>query len=336
MNLSSDLISQFAKITNDGNERKTEEVTLYGEIVQFGDSLCVKLDGSNELTPAITTTAIKVGDRVSAVIKNHTAIITGNFSDPAASSDQLGKVSIDIDQKVGVIFSGLEAGTTIINGACIKTGTIDAKYLKLTGAITFGELSTDVKDNISNALGMAGAAAGKADDAFSRAVDAASLANSAASLAGDANSAASRAIAIASSISVPSYIKSTYIDSAEIRSPTIKGNQIAVYGTFQTMGTTASGAIEATGYMGAARGLDAAENDTFGVALSNSWNTDSYKVGDNYVIVTNGGVRLQAGNNRVVVTPNSIHLTSPNGTIHLNGTAYYNDTEIGTGTAVFG
>jgi hypothetical protein len=88
--------------------------------------------------------------------------------------------------------------------------------------------------------------------------------------------------------------------------------------------------------MGAAHGLDAKEKITFGVALSNSWNTNSYEVGDNYVIVTNGGVRLQAGDNRVVVTANSITLTCPNGNIQLNGTAYYNGNEIGTGTAVFG
>ena len=36
-----------------------------------------------------------------------------------------------------VTFTGLSSGTTTINGACIKTGQIDADRLNLTGAITF-------------------------------------------------------------------------------------------------------------------------------------------------------------------------------------------------------
>ena len=33
-----------------------------------------------------------------------------------------------------VAFKGLEDGTTIINGGCIQTGTIDAEYLNLRGS----------------------------------------------------------------------------------------------------------------------------------------------------------------------------------------------------------
>lgn len=305
MNLSSDLISQFAKITNDTDKRPTEETILYGEIVQFGDELCVKFDGSDQMTPAVTTSTIKVGDRVSAVIKNHTAIITGNLSDPAASSDELGKVGITIDQKVGVIFTGLEEGTTIINGACIKTGTIDAQYLNLTGAITFTDLTEEVQTEMNEALDIAGSAVDAANEAYDIAVEARD---------------------IAESITLPNYIKNTYIASTEIRSPEITGNNISVYGTFQTIGYDDVNLVT-SGYMGAARGMDASGAFTLGVALAHEWNEDDYSISDNYVIVTSGGVRLQAGDNNFVVTKSGIYINVE------NGAGYYNGVEIGSGSA---
>lgn len=132
-----------------------------------------------------------------------------------------------------------------------------------------------------------------------------------------------------SSGAVPSYIKSTYIDSVEIRSPAIKGNEIKVYNTFQTVNNSGL----TTGYMGAARGMDAAGNTTYGVAMSNEWSSDSYNVGEQYVIVTNAGVRMQSGDNDIVVTPDSINLTAHSGSIHLStpggGKVYYNGIEVG-------
>ena len=54
-----------------------------------------------------------------------------------------------------VTFTGLEDGSTTINGGCIQTGTIDAQYLNLTGAITFSDLQDDVKNEINDAYDMA-------------------------------------------------------------------------------------------------------------------------------------------------------------------------------------
>lgn len=54
-----------------------------------------------------------------------------------------------------VTFTGLSSGTTTIDGACIKTGLIDADRLNLTGAITFGDLSTSVRNDINDAYTMA-------------------------------------------------------------------------------------------------------------------------------------------------------------------------------------
>lgn len=54
-----------------------------------------------------------------------------------------------------VTFTGLEDGSTVINGGCIQTGTIDAEYLNLTGAITFPDLSEDVRNDINDAYDLA-------------------------------------------------------------------------------------------------------------------------------------------------------------------------------------
>lgn len=83
MELSKDLISQFVKTTND-NTKEKKETTIYGKIVEQNDSTYVKLDGSDQLTPVISTAEVKNGERVTVMMKNHTAIVTGNISSPAA------------------------------------------------------------------------------------------------------------------------------------------------------------------------------------------------------------------------------------------------------------
>lgn len=92
MSLSSELISQFAKITKDNKETK-KEMTVYGTTVDDDGTMYVKLDGSELLTPVLATADTKPGERVIVMIKNHTATITGNLSSPAARSGDLKDVN---------------------------------------------------------------------------------------------------------------------------------------------------------------------------------------------------------------------------------------------------
>lgn len=87
MALSYDLLSQFAKITNDQNQKEKKTKT-YGEIVRVGNQNFVRLDGSEILTPYERTVTVKEGDRVVVNIENHNATITGNMSDPSFSSSE--------------------------------------------------------------------------------------------------------------------------------------------------------------------------------------------------------------------------------------------------------
>lgn len=75
------------------------------------------------------------------------------------------------------------------------------------------------------------------------------------------------------------------------------------------------------GYIGAAQGEDAGDNKTYGASLVSA-------DGSQYVIVTNAGVRLQAGSNRVTVTSGAINLTTGNGNVYVN--------RVAVGQAVFG
>ena len=95
MGLSNDLLSQFAKITNDKTKNKKESST-YGTVKVVGDTTYVQLDGSDLLTPYSSTADVKDGDRVQVTIKNHNATITGNLSSPSARTDDVK----EIDNKV--------------------------------------------------------------------------------------------------------------------------------------------------------------------------------------------------------------------------------------------
>lgn len=90
MALSNDLTSLFAKeITKPEKSSKNVETTLNATVVNDSGNLYVKIDGSDQLTPITTTTTIKNGERVTVMIKNHSAIVTGNISSPAPSQGDL-------------------------------------------------------------------------------------------------------------------------------------------------------------------------------------------------------------------------------------------------------
>ena len=109
MQLSNDLLSQFAKVTNDKHEIK-KETTVYGTVRSVDGQKYVQMDGSELLTPCDTTTAVEVGDRVAIQVKNHTATITGNMSSPAV---KIGRVE-DINGQVSVYIHGIEADKAVI------------------------------------------------------------------------------------------------------------------------------------------------------------------------------------------------------------------------------
>ena len=106
MGLSHDLISQFVKVTNDRQTVKKETIA-YGTAVELDGKKYVRLDGSEMLTPVSSTADAEANERVTVLIKDHTATITGNASSPAARKqsvddvvDQITEVEILVANKV--------------------------------------------------------------------------------------------------------------------------------------------------------------------------------------------------------------------------------------------
>ena len=103
MDLNSILVSEFAKITNDNKETVNEGVTVYGTYRVDGDGAYVQIDGSDTRTPVATTTGAKSGDRVTVLIKNHRAIVTGNLTDPSATTETVKELDKKLDLGLGGI-----------------------------------------------------------------------------------------------------------------------------------------------------------------------------------------------------------------------------------------
>lgn len=123
MKLSDELLTQFAKITNDTSKSENSS-TVYGTVVEDGGTMYVRIDGSELLTPVSTTTEMKNGERVTVTIKDHTAIATGNLSSPAART---GTVN-DIAQIVNSTFEMSDSGMYIL-GSNVK---VDGSNVDIT------------------------------------------------------------------------------------------------------------------------------------------------------------------------------------------------------------
>lgn len=153
MALSTELISQFAKIVAP-KEQRPESTTVTGTAKEYAGKIYVQIDGSDQLTPiASSTVGMKDGDKVTVQIKNHSATITGNASDPSAGksyaddinnkvddvSDQISEFEIIIADKVDV--DDLNAVNGRIDNLVSENVTITGKLDAVEADI--GELTAD-------------------------------------------------------------------------------------------------------------------------------------------------------------------------------------------------
>ena len=359
--MTTSLASMSDTLTGISNDLSGLEESTNSSISTINASIETLTFNVSDLDSKITQTAAEIRSEVSAEVTDLNATIVNTETGIRDTINvEVANLDSKITQTATSIQTDVSAKFKTVDGEIEKFSTfkqtvegfsfmgtggtvkISGGDINLTGAISFSDLSdattkqqeiNAINSTASSALSTANGAASTASSALSTANDAASTASSALSKATSASNTANEAYDVATSITIPNYIKSTYISSTEIQSPTIKGNDISVYGTFQTIGNDGVSQIT-TGYMGAAMGKDYYGNDTIGVALSNSWDSSDGSIGTNYVIVTNAGARIQSGNNRVIVTDDGIYLRTAG-----SSKAYYNNVEIGSGsggTAVFG
>lgn len=144
MALSNDLISQFVKATNDDNAPQTEQ-TVYGTIKISDGKTYVQIDGSTMYTPISTTTDAEDGDRVTVMIKNHSAVVTGNITKPAATKSNLDKVEKDLGTKIDEfdIIVADKVNTDQLNAVKADITDLTAKEVEIRGKLTAAEGDID-------------------------------------------------------------------------------------------------------------------------------------------------------------------------------------------------
>ena len=119
MGLSNDLISQFVEITKQDKDNQNG-ATVYGTIKKLNGQDYVQIDGSELMTPIKSTTYVSDGERVTVMIKNHQAIVTGNITSPAARQTD---VDTTVNQKIAEF-------------DIIVTDQIEAQYGKFEQLVT--------------------------------------------------------------------------------------------------------------------------------------------------------------------------------------------------------
>ena len=167
MALSNDLIYSFVKTTNDKPKTKTES-TLYGTVVIDSSGTWVKIDGSPDgvLTklPDTTTadgktvksytTVVANGDRVMVTIKNNTAVVIGNLTNPSADNSTVEKTVNDmktVSDKVDNINTDNLVVNERLTAAEAKITTIEADNVTINNKLTAAEakITTIEADNVT-------------------------------------------------------------------------------------------------------------------------------------------------------------------------------------------
>lgn len=149
MALSTELLTQFAKVVVK-KEPRPESVTVTGTAKLYDGKIYVQIDGSNgQLTPiASSTVGMADGDRVTVQIKNHSATVTGNATDPSPGksyaddinnkvddvSDQISEFEIVIADKVDV------GQLNAVNG---RIDNLVSENVTITGKLDAAEAEID-------------------------------------------------------------------------------------------------------------------------------------------------------------------------------------------------
>lgn len=157
MGLSNDLISQFVRVTRDENKNK-KETTVYGVARKIDNTIYVKLDGSDLLTPMSTTTDVEDGERVTVLVKDHTATITGNMSSPAARTDTVQDINSRVttqDSTIKTINSNIATIRSDVDTIDSTVKTHDSKIETIDSTISTQDskietMESNISTNASN------------------------------------------------------------------------------------------------------------------------------------------------------------------------------------------
>lgn len=136
MAVSSELMKKYAKLTKE--ETIQRETTMYGVTIEYGGKLYVKMDGSDLLTPVVTTSEVEPGERVTVLVKDHTATITGNLSNPSASKSTTDAIEGELSSVVAEV-----GNFKLIVSDKVTTNELNAEVAKVLELIA---IKADIKD----------------------------------------------------------------------------------------------------------------------------------------------------------------------------------------------
>ena len=140
-------------------EKPKTSSTVYGYAVINEGQIYVKLDGSTEYTPVVSTIDVVDGDRVIVKITNHRAIIVNNISSPAARSNSVTEIKSELSDMTDVhkttfAFKSLNNVTLeSFYDYMIKKGFI-TRYVKMSDETE--EASAVVLFNLSSGAAISG------------------------------------------------------------------------------------------------------------------------------------------------------------------------------------
>ena len=140
MALSNDLISQFVKVTKDEVDTK-KETTVYGTIVEKDGDKYVKLDGSELLTPITSTTDAENNERVTVMIKDHGATVTGNISSPSARTETVKEIGNKITEAEILIANKVD--TSVLNAESARIDNLVTENVSIKERLTASEANID-------------------------------------------------------------------------------------------------------------------------------------------------------------------------------------------------
>lgn len=215
---SDEVDDEYPYKSHERREMERELARTRSLISKSSEEILLQVEGiADDLEGQISSISVKL-DSITLSVSN------GSTSSTIELKAGETTISSETIQMNGLVtFTGLSSGTTTIDGACIKTGQIDADRLNLTGSITFSDLSSSVQGDIN---------------------DAQSTANSAYSLANAANNTANNA---EDKVEAWSYRGTTYIDGSKIQTGTVEAS-ILRGGTVELLASGGStvGSIEIT------------------------------------------------------------------------------------------
>ena len=248
--------SEYPYVSQQQSDINRQLADARSEIAKNSEQIQLTVEGLNSANQAISQLTLSIDSIELSVSNGSTSSTITLKKDNVVISSQ------EITMSGLVTFTGLANGTTTINGGCIKTGTIDADRLNLTGSITFGDLNSSLQDDI--------------DGAYTAASNAESTANS-----------------VSNRVSAWTYPGSTQIDGSSIMTGTVTASTLRG-GTVEILTSSESeaGYMSVSGASSASYAIDLISNGA--LRLQASRGTLHLEGGSGAIIDVNANVDVGA------------------------------------------